>query len=394
MALNDQDQQTDHVGSPASPVGELLQATRVRVGADLRDIADLLCIRYPYLLAIEEGRFQDLPGAAYATGFVRTYAEHLGLDGEEVIRRYRAETDGLRHRARLAFPIPVSEERVPTGAMVLVGMALFGIAYGFWYWQSISERPVEELIPEIPARLMAMVTGDPKVPPSSDKAPESAVPAQSTEPSSPVEGGGAMETPRDAQTHATPEVVTPPSSESETSDELEVLPAQVVASAPPIPAPPAVPVPIPTPPASPVPTPPAPLAEVAPAPVAPPAATPPAPRVYGDQGAASRVVLRINGDAWVQIRDGKTTLLTRMMHKGDTYRVPAKPGLVMLAGNAGEIDVLVDGVAAPALGPKGMVRRNVSLDPDSLRAGPDAAGASPALPSPADKPKDPAAAGN
>ena len=61
-------------------VGALLRASRMRIGGDLRDVALMLRIRYPYLEAIEEGRFEDLPGQAYAVGFVRAYADHFALD--------------------------------------------------------------------------------------------------------------------------------------------------------------------------------------------------------------------------------------------------------------------------------------------------------------------------
>ena len=40
-------------------------------------------------------RYERLPGATYAQGFVRAYAEHLNLDGAELVRRYKAETAGL-----------------------------------------------------------------------------------------------------------------------------------------------------------------------------------------------------------------------------------------------------------------------------------------------------------
>ena len=80
----------------ASDVGTLLCATRMRLGKDLQDIAAVLHIRYNFLVAIEDGRYEDLPGQAYAIGFVRAYADHLGLDGDEVVRRYKEETAGVK----------------------------------------------------------------------------------------------------------------------------------------------------------------------------------------------------------------------------------------------------------------------------------------------------------
>src|SRR5262249_61207999 len=61
-------------------VGELLRLTRERLGHELETVANQLRIRLSYLEAIEEARFRDLPGTTYAVGFVRSYADYLGLD--------------------------------------------------------------------------------------------------------------------------------------------------------------------------------------------------------------------------------------------------------------------------------------------------------------------------
>ena len=55
-------------------VGSLLRATRLRIGEDVQEVSAALRIRRAYLEAIEDGRFNDLPGVTYAIGFVRTYA--------------------------------------------------------------------------------------------------------------------------------------------------------------------------------------------------------------------------------------------------------------------------------------------------------------------------------
>ncbi len=66
-------------------VGAFLRASRLRRGEELADVAAQLRIRLVYLEAIEDGRFDALPGNTYAVGFIRTYAEYLGLDGQLVV---------------------------------------------------------------------------------------------------------------------------------------------------------------------------------------------------------------------------------------------------------------------------------------------------------------------
>jgi cytoskeleton protein RodZ len=88
---------------------------------------------------------------------------------------------------------------------------------------------------------------------------------------------------------------------------------------------------------------------------------------YGAAEGQSRVVLRATGDSWVQVRDKSGELLfTRVLKPGEHYNVPNTAGLTLIAGNAGGLDVTVDGMPVPKIGESGHVARNVSLDPEHL----------------------------
>jgi hypothetical protein len=96
----------------------------------------------------------------------------------------------------------------------------------------------------------------------------------------------------------------------------------------------------------------------------------PADNSYGVPDGQARVVLHAIADSWVQVRDkGSNLLFTRVLKPGEHYNVPNQPGLTLVAGNAGGLDITVDGVQAPRLGDSGRVARNVSLDPDHLLGG-------------------------
>ncbi|KAA5606452.1 DUF4115 domain-containing protein [Roseospira marina] len=145
---------------PTDHVGVLLQEARLRSGQDLRIVADDLRIKYHHLLAIEAGHFEDLPGSTYVVGFIRAYAEYLGLDAEEIVRRHK---DGPAPRSaapHLDFPSPANDSGVPAGALLLVALILAGCAYGVWYWMSSSNTSIAELIPEIPAQLAELIGSD------------------------------------------------------------------------------------------------------------------------------------------------------------------------------------------------------------------------------------------
>jgi len=83
-----------------------------------------------------------------------------------------------------------------------------------------------------------------------------------------------------------------------------------------------------------------------------------------------RIVLRARAGSWMQVSDadGKV-LVSREFKPGETWPVPARPGLVFATGNAGGTELVVDGVVAAPLGGQGMIRRDVRLDPDLIKDG-------------------------
>ncbi|MCB2102175.1 MAG: helix-turn-helix domain-containing protein, partial [Rhodobacterales bacterium] len=138
-------------------VGHLLRVARERRREDLEDVAENLCIRWVHLNAIESGSYEDLPGKTYAVGFVRSYAEYLGLDADEVVRRFRAESAALRASSDLHFPSPVSETGFPGGRVLGLGLLLVALGYGGWYMTSQKDSALGELIAPIPERLAGLL---------------------------------------------------------------------------------------------------------------------------------------------------------------------------------------------------------------------------------------------
>jgi cytoskeleton protein RodZ len=84
----------------------------------------------------------------------------------------------------------------------------------------------------------------------------------------------------------------------------------------------------------------------------------------------ARVVLRFTSDTWVQVKErGGQILVSKVMRAGDTFPVPIRPNLILTTGNAGGMEVLVDGAAVPPIGGTGVVRKDVPLEPDQLKSG-------------------------
>ena len=73
-------------------------------------------------------------------------------------------------------------------------------------------------------------------------------------------------------------------------------------------------------------------------------------------------------EVWVEIEQDDTLILSRTLKKGEKYDVPeSKDELFLKTGNAGGIDIFVDGQKVKALGPVGRVVRGVSLSPEKLK---------------------------
>ena len=99
---------------PGDVAAELYVA-RLQRGVDLNEVSTELRIHYKHLLAIEEGRYTDLPGPAYVIGFLRSYAAYLGLDAADLVRRFKTETTEFDARQDLNALEPYDEGGVQIG---------------------------------------------------------------------------------------------------------------------------------------------------------------------------------------------------------------------------------------------------------------------------------------
>jgi cytoskeletal protein RodZ len=90
-------------------VGQYLRALREHRGLSLAQVADETRVRRLYLNALEEGEHGPLPSRPFAIGYVRSYARALGVDGDEIVARFRTEFP--EDRAPLRAPIGVAQEK-------------------------------------------------------------------------------------------------------------------------------------------------------------------------------------------------------------------------------------------------------------------------------------------
>jgi cytoskeletal protein RodZ len=91
---------------PMMEIGRELAEARVRSGLSVKDLSHRTKISVPTLLLIERNQMGSLPGGIYTRGLLRAYAREVGLDGEAIVRRFRAEVgesvDALQMLDRMA----------------------------------------------------------------------------------------------------------------------------------------------------------------------------------------------------------------------------------------------------------------------------------------------------
>jgi cytoskeleton protein RodZ len=345
----------------AARVGEELRDARAALGYSIEEMAGALRINRRYLAALEEGRVRDLPGPAYALGFVRSYSSALGLDADEMVRRFRESSSAAaRGKHDLVFPEPVPDRGVPAGATVLFGALIAIGGYVLW-WQSAGtgQRVVDAVPPLPPALERAAEIGAAQLPGPAATAPVAQAPA-----APPVTANGTG-----PASGATP----PPAGAAPTAPATAPngTPAPGAPLAPALPPPSAGVEPgrLALPRADPPPLPEISAAGIPfPAPAAPPPPAPPA-AAAAPAAAAPRLLLRATQPAWVQVRDprGGQVLVNQTLRGGETWEVPAdRQGLVLDTGRAEALVIEVDGRAVPALTGRTGVVRGIVLDPARL----------------------------
>ncbi len=267
----------------------------------------------------------------------------------------------MQTRPDLSLPVPLGERGVPGGRVLLTGLVLALFGYGAWYYVSAGERERPERVAAVPAELQKLTAPAPAVRASPVQA-EAAAPGTATaapaapavlpaQPA-PVEAkaprgavapqfGSGLLTPPQPATGA----VAPDSSPSAAGPVGNPATGGAVATGADR------------------------CAGIERRDRQRPRQPAPARRESRAATASGSIDIRALADSWVQIRDADQGIVfARVLKTGETYRVP-RSGLILRTGNAGALEVLVDGKPAPALGALGTLRRNVTLEPDALRAG-------------------------
>jgi cytoskeleton protein RodZ len=290
---------------PLETVGQDLRAARLRRGDDLATVSKSLKIRKDHLEAIEEDRLDQLPGRTYAVGFVRSYADYLGLDTAQCLERFKAEIAGRTDADQQPQVTVIDEDdnrRLPQGWKIIAGVVVLLMAWGAYYVLSSSGSMMSPPVAAPPQQALPKPIAEAK--PTPAPAPVAATPAPTT-------------TPPAAAT-------TPP-------------PANATATPAPGAAPAATPAPLPQ------------------------------GTSYGQNNRGARVVLRVHTTTRVLVQgeDGMV-YINRTLQPGDTYQVPNTVGITLTTTTANAVEIDLDGQSMGFAGKDGGIAEGLSLDPQAI----------------------------
>lgn len=126
------------LSNEAKEIGEVFQKRRKELNLSLKEVENATSIRMTYLQAIEEGEQEKMISPIYAQGFLRQYANFLGIDGDAIVRE-NPNVFGRKENQEFTYGIGTLEMRGNPGSSVkwfpnAVWFLAFGVLFFIaWY---------------------------------------------------------------------------------------------------------------------------------------------------------------------------------------------------------------------------------------------------------------------
>ena len=121
-------------------LGDILFNARKKKHLDIEDISTTLCIKPIYIEALEKGHYYVFPARAYTVGFLRTYAQFLKLDTDEILQLFYQETTDTKEEPMDMLVIE-KKMALPSKKTLAIVIAIFIAFYVIWYLIAKSYSP-------------------------------------------------------------------------------------------------------------------------------------------------------------------------------------------------------------------------------------------------------------
>ena len=307
------------VEKSVNKVGKLLKEMRLQKDLSISDVSKKLCIRKIYLEAIEDSNYKELPPLPYGVGFIRSYAEYLGLNSGNIVELYKEETN-IKPDKDIFVLEPQNEATVPNRKYLLISLLAIIFVYFLWYIYNNKISGVEEPENEVLAEEsisednneLPLVVEDFSV--TEENADASSEPSKAeekakvvteqvtvTDASFPIE--------EEKNKDEKPIAEEPKQEENTTPAKVIEQPQEKVAEAKPV----------------------------------------------------EGVVINIKKETWIEVKDAQKLYISKVLQAGDSYKVPEGEGMILSVGRVEAVDVLINGKVTPVVKPE--KKMNIALDP-------------------------------
>ena len=309
------------IANTLQSVGAELSEARAGRGFSVADVATNLRLLPAYIEAIEHGDMSALPAASYVVGYVRSYANYLGLDADALCKRLREGLGDKDFHPEYRFIEDKNPRQSGAGRMAFAATVVVMLGYGGWYafdagLVTPSDRPTTDavVVTELPGITDSAVTALPEDEGVADPAGQDDV-AEAAAP--PLEDSAAPD-----QDDETADKLTAVDDESQSG--LDEQPAS--GSSPQV-----------------------------------------GQAVAHNRDPDTEMVIKALATSWVEIsRPDGSIVNSWLMREGDEYPIPGDQDIYLTAGNAGGLEIEIAGRPPKKLGEWGETVSELPLDPALL----------------------------
>ena len=336
--------------------GEALRAEREKAGVDIPALSFELRIPKNYLHALEAETYDELPGATYGYGYIKSYCKFLGIDDTPFLDTYKMRTSAADSRPEYSFPDEALEPRM-SGAMtaMLVVLVLLTGYIGWQVFDRYQGAPTQEttLVASIavqnePAGAeVAQVTDVAPAPNAESASVEDEAPSDKDETvAAPQEETQTASLETNAANDAEAKPKTDAAAESQTQETQTASVTQNDSE----------------------------QTDVAQTAIAQNPSDDDQPQQSSAAQAnvrvpAEEIVISASSAAWVEVvSENGDVILSKLLQEGEDYIAPANQKLYLSTGNAGGLVLLIPGLDAFQAGAVGEIIRDLPLSRESIRS--------------------------
>lgn len=280
----------EETSSQEGKVGTMLHDVRTKKKISIEEVAKDLYIKPAYLQAIEKSDYDNIPDHPYGIGFVRSYANYLGLNSERIVQIFKEETEGTVSAAeeyKVFTPDEEQEVTSPNRRYLIISLIMLIAVYAAWNIYGSADIDTEENTP-------ATVAASDNETDYPLQVENFATEAESTEET-------AADEPQ--QINMTDAKFVEPLPEEETAAATTAKDEKTVT-----------------------------------------ADEQPAENTVKTEPKKGRVVLKVKKETWVEVKDKDKLWISKVLQAGSEYAVPENGvGKTVSFGNTDGVDVIIDG---------------------------------------------------